>query len=163
MLYYFFGSKTGCRFFTWFQKKLKFKNIVELKATKRSPTIVTFIELILILWTFYLLLLFAYDSNFLGDRHPITYIIAFASLFWSLVLFLRLIKIKQLTYAIKYAIPTVVIFWNFVEILGRWDFFKEIWVEPSKYWLEMTLILVVFVALLIFGLVNNKKKKQLSK
>ncbi len=53
MLYYFFGSKTGCRFFTWFQKKLKLTKIAELKATKKSTAIVTFTELILILWTFY--------------------------------------------------------------------------------------------------------------
>ncbi|MDR1338491.1 MAG: hypothetical protein LBK58_00270 [Prevotellaceae bacterium] len=29
-------------------------------------------ELNLVLWTSYLLLLFCYDDNFIGDRHPAT-------------------------------------------------------------------------------------------
>ena len=41
--------------------------------------------------------------------------------------------------------PTVIIFWTFVEILGRWDMLTEIWVEPSHYWLEMTMMAVAFL------------------
>ena len=53
-------------------------------------------------------------ENFLGDRYFATYIIAFGSLFWSLFLFVKLIKIEKMSYAIKYSILTVIIFWNFV-------------------------------------------------
>ena len=157
MIYYFFGTKTACNFFNWAQSKMNVNNINELKPTKRNRAISTFLELTLILWTFYLVLLFAYDNSFLGDRHPITYIIAFGSLLWSLYLFFKLIKISKMAYAIRYAIPTVIIFWNFVEILGRWDLFKEIWVEPSKYWLEMLITAVVFIALLLISTLEKKK------
>ena len=159
MIYYFFGTKTGCSFFNWFQNKMNLKKINELKPTKRNTAISTFLELTLILWTFYLVLLFAYDENFLGDRHMITYIIAFGSLLWSLFLFKNLLKINNIAYAIRYSIPTVIIFWNFVEILGRWDMFKEIWVEPQKYWAEMVLILVAFVILSTYSLLHKKTKK----
>ncbi len=157
MIYYFFGTKTACNFFNWAQSKMNVNNINELKPAKRNRAISTFLELTLILWTFYLVLLFAYDSNFLGDRHPITYIIAFGSLLWSLYLFFKLVKISKMAYAIRYAIPTVIIFWNFVEILGRWDIFKEIWVEPSKYWLEMLITAIVFIALLLISTLEKKK------
>ncbi len=157
MIYYFFGTKSGCSFFNWSQSKMNVKNINELKPTKRNTAISTFLELTLLLWTFYLVLLFAYDDNFLGDRHPVTYFIAFASLLWSLFLFKKLLKINNMAYAIRYSIPTVIIFWNFVEILGRWDMFKEIWVEPQHYWLEMLLIAISFTILIVFTLFSKKK------
>ena len=157
MIYYFFGTKTGCSFFNWFQKAMNIKSVTELKPTKRNTTISTFLELTLLLWTFYLVLLFAYDDNFFGDRSNTTYFIAFASLAWSLYLFIKLLKIKTMSYAIRYAIPTVIIFWNFVEILGRWDFFKEFWVEPHNYILELSLILIVFLATLAYAIWDRKK------
>lgn len=157
MLYYFFGTKTGCCFFSWFQNKLKVGNKIELKSgTNRNIALVTFVELNMLLWTFYLVLLLAYDKHFFGDHHPVTYCIAFGSLLWSLILFLKLIKIKHLGYAIRYAIPTVIIFWNFVEILGRWNFFKVIWIYPSHYWLEIILLFAVFVALIIISITGRK-------
>ncbi len=160
MIYYFLGSKTGCQFFNWFKEKLKYTQTVELKPSSRNIAMTTLMELTALLWTFYLVLLFVYDDQFFGDRHIITYIVAFGSLFWSIYLFRKLIKIQKMAYAIRYAIPTVIIFWNFVEILGRWDFFKEIWVEPQEYWLEMLIIALVFLALLVISLMERKKKKQ---
>ena len=159
MMFYFFSSKSGCRFFNWFQQKLKIRDAVKLQPVSHNFTMTTLMELTALLWTFYLVLLFVYDSNFLGDRHPATYFIAFGSLLWSGYLFIKLLRIKKIGYAIRYAIPTVIIFWNFVEILGRWNVFKEIWVEPGKYWLEMLLILCVFVILFIIGFIGKRRSK----
>jgi hypothetical protein len=55
-------------------------------------------------------------------------------------LFTRLVRFKRVAPAIRYAIPTAIIFWNAVEILGRWGLFTEIWVHPERYLLEMALI-----------------------
>jgi hypothetical protein len=159
MMFYFLSSKSGCKFFNWFQKKLKVRNAVKLQPISHNFTMTTMMELIALLWTFYLVLLFSYDSNFLGDRHPATYIIAFGTLLWSGFLFIKLLKIQKMGYAIRYAIPTVIIFWNFVEILGRWNVFREIWVEPGEYWLEMLLIFIVFVILIVIGFIGKRKSK----
>ena len=159
MMFYFLSSKSGCRFITWFQKKLRIRNSVKLQPASHNFAMTTLMELTVLLWTFYLVLLFVYDSNFFGDRHPVAYFIAFGSLLWSGYLFMKLLRIKKIGYAIRYAIPTVIIFWNFVEILGRWDVYKEIWVEPGKYWLEMLLIFSVFIVLLIVGLIGKRKSK----
>jgi len=158
MIYFFFGTKTGCVFFNWFQRKLKIKSVNELKYSKQNTAISVLLELIMLLWTFYLVLLFAYDSNFFGDKHIVTYIIAFGSLQWSLILFIKLIKIEKISYAIKYSIPTVIIFWNFVEILGRWNILTEIWIDPYKYWLEILLTTIVFIILLILSVFESKTK-----
>ncbi|MCD4698329.1 MAG: hypothetical protein K8S16_19045 [Bacteroidales bacterium] len=159
MMFYFFCSKSGCKFFNWFQQKLKVRDAVKLHSASPNFAMTTMMELIALLWTFYLVLLFVYDSNFFGDRHPVTYIIAFGSLLWSGYLFLKLLRIPNTGYAIRYAIPTVIIFWNFVEILGRWDVFKEIWIEPGEYWLEMLLIFSIFVILVVIGVFGKRKSK----
>lgn len=157
MLFYIFNTRSGCNFFTWIQRKIGGRRPVEtLQPVIRNAAMTTFMELNLLLWTCYMVLLFAYDPAFLGDRHPVTVFIAFGSLVWSVYLFIRLLKIKKLGYAIRYAIPTVIIFWTFVEILGRWNILTEIWVEPAHYWLEMTAMLIAFLALL-GGLLGRRK------
>jgi hypothetical protein len=161
MIYYFFGSKSGCKFFNWFQKKLKMSNITEMQTTIKNNALTTFMEIILILWTFYMILLFAYDNSFFGDRHPVTYLIAYGSLLWSIILFVKLIRIETFDYAIKYSIPTVIIFWNFVEIMGRWNFFSEFWIEPQKYGLELLLLTSILIILAFIGIISTRHKKQL--
>lgn len=165
MLFYIFSTRSGCNFFNWIQRKLHYgianrpadEQPVQLQPVIRNYAMTTFMELNVLLWTCYMVLLFAYDNEFLGDRHPVTVFIAFGSLAWSVYLFIKLLKIKKIAYAIRYAIPTVIIFWTFVEILGRWDILTEIWVEPSHYWVEMTAMCVAFFALLAVLLVKRKK------
>ncbi|MCF8215720.1 MAG: hypothetical protein K9I59_02485 [Chlorobium sp.] len=160
MLYYLFGIRTGCRFFLWFQRLVRIEKSMESVRIPRNTAMVTFMEFIVLLWGFYLLLLFAYDVQFAGDRHPFTYFIAFGSLLWSVLLFANLLKIARLDYAVRYAIPTVVIFWNFIEILGRWNVFTEIWIEPSDYRVEIALMGLVLVILTLSVLPGEKGMQQ---
>ena len=158
MLFYIFSTRSGCNFFNWIQRKIHYGQPVEtLQPIVRNVAMTTFMELNVLLWTCYMVLLFAYDTEFLGDRHPVTMLIAFGSLAWSIYFLIRLLRIKTLGFAIRYAIPTVIIFWTFVEILGRWDMLTEIWVEPSHYWLEMTMMAVAFLVLLGVLLFRHKK------
>lgn len=162
----FMFSQSRCQFFNWFQKTFKFKKYIKLaKAPEKPFAVITFIETIVILWTFYIVLLLVYDDDIAGDKHPLTYFVAFGSLFWSLYLFLKLIKINTFDYAIRYAVPTVIIFWNFVEVIGRWNLFKEIWVHPFEYWKENLLILVLllgFIGLYVRDIHIKAKEKKLN-
>ena len=158
MMLYFFSLKSGCKFFNWLQQKLKIRDAIKLQPITHNFAMTTLMELIALLWTFYLVLLFVYDTNFLGDRHPVTFIVAFGSLFWSGYLFVKLLKISKMGYAIRYAIPTVIIFWTFVEILGRWDVYKEIWIEPTKYWIEMLVITIIFILLILITAFERKRR-----
>ncbi|MCC8173798.1 MAG: hypothetical protein LIO65_05270 [Odoribacter sp.] len=152
------------QFFVAIQKFLGvYRNTAEVEGKRANSSVVTFLEMNVLLWTSYLLLLFAYDDRLLGDRHPITVFIAFASLVWSAWLFLRLLKIQQIGYAIRYAIPVVIIFWTFVEILGRWNLFKEIWVHPGEYKIEMLIMLSVFILFGIILFTTNKWKAKKNK
>ena len=156
LLYIF--TQTNCQFFNWFQKLFGIKAQIKTGGGIQKPiSIVTFIETIMILWTFYIVLLLVYDKDIAGDNHPFTYIVAFGSLFWSIYLFLNLIKIKTFDYAIRYAVPTVIIFWNFVEVMGRWNLFKEIWVHPFEHWIEITIITILLIVFIAYYIYENRK------
>lgn len=161
LLYLF--SYNRCLFFNWFQKVLYLKKYIKTKDKGKPLAVVTFIEIIMILWTFYIVLLLVYDTNIAGDKHPLTYIVAFGSLLWAVYLMKTLVKIQKFDYAIRYAIPTVIIFWNFVEILGRWNLFKEIWVHPLQYWLEILLLLILLIGFVGYSFFENRKQLVLLK
>ena len=160
-LFYLF-SRNNCTFFIWFQKYFRFRDKIVLSQSgfKKPLAVSTFSESIMILWFFYILLLVVYDEQIAGDRHPATFIVGFGSLLWSIYLIAKLIKIQSFDYAIRYAIPTVIIFWNFIEVIGRWDLFKEIWVHPLEYWWQVSLFFIAFAALFVFFIISPKFQRK---
>ncbi len=158
ILLFFIFSSTRCQFFKWFQQILHIrKQFKEDNAKHKLIAIITFIETIVLLWTFYIVLLLVYDKDIAGDKHPATYIVAFGSLFWSVYLFINLLKINTYDYAIRYAVPTVIIFWNFIEVIGRWNLLKEIWVHPFEHARENGIILILLLAFVSYYFYENHK------
>ena len=157
--FYFFYlfTRSNCTFYIWQQKYLGFREDIKTQVGFKKPFAVsTFIETIMIIWTFYVVLLLVYDDQIAGDRHIATYIVGFGSLLWSLYLISKLVRIQSFDYAIRYAVPTVIIFWNFVEILGRWDLFKEIWVHPMEYKWEVSIFFII-LAIILYIFIKNPK------
>ena len=166
MVMYVFSTKNGCDFITWIQKvcfRDKRKVIVTQPMT-RHTSIVTFMEINMMLWAFYLLLMFCYDKRFLGDHHPVTFLVGLACFIGSVFMFKRELKLAAWGSNIRMAIATVIIFWTPVEILGRINFFREFWIEPEKYSLQMIAILVVFLGLGVYlwkkGASKRKKPQE---
>lgn len=163
LLLYIFSIKSGCDFFNYIQKHF-FKNSkvkVELKPITHHVSIVTFMELNVMMWACYLILLFCYDNEFIGDESLFTSIFAWGCLVGSLFMFNRLIRINVWGYAIRYAIATVIVLWSFVEVMARLKMYKEIWIHPLEYKASMLAILIVFLFVLILYLINAKKIKRL--
>ncbi len=157
--FYFFYlfTRSNCTFYIWQQKYLGFREDIKTQVGFKKPFAAsTFIETIMIIWTFYVVLLLVYDEQIAGDRHIATYIVGFGSLLWSLYLISKLVRIQSFDYAIRYAVPTVIIFWNFVEILGRWDLFKEIWVHPMEYKWEVSAFFII-LAIILYIFIKNPK------
>lgn len=127
----------------------------------RHVSIITFMELMMILWTSYLLLMFCYDDNFLGDSHPVTLAIGAGCFIGSLFIFRKQTRIKSWGANIRMAIATVITLWTPVEILGRNDILTEIWVAPLEHQTEMFTILGVFIAVTAFIIVKNNKKRNI--
>lgn len=149
MIFYIFRTRSACSFYCWIQSQLGIEKKLSTTQLTTNKSMITFMETNMLLWTCYLLLMFAYDESFLGERHPMTLCIAVGCLIWSVWLFVRLLKINAMGRAIRYALPTVIIFWTFVEVMGRIGLLKEIWVEPIAYKVEITSMLVMLLTLII--------------
>lgn len=157
ILFFYLFSRSNCTFFIWFQRVLKLReNVLNQTGFKKPFSMIIFSETIMILWFFYILLLVVYDEEIAGERHIATYIVAYGSLVWTIYLVSKLLKIKSFDFSIRYAVPTVIIFWNFVEILGRWGLFKEIWVHPMEYWKEVSIFFIA-LAVLLFVFIKNPR------
>lgn len=163
MLLYFLFTSTRCNLFLWFQRILRLHERPgprPISTAARPLALVTFIETVMIIWAFYLLLLLAYDPQLAGDRHPLTWLVAFGSLGWSAWLMARLLRIQAFDHAVRYAVPTVVIFWNFIEVAGRWGLFKEIWVHPLEHWMENSLIALALLLFVGRYVVDHARRRQ---
>ena len=165
MTMYIFSTRNGCDFITWIQEKLfgKHKNKIVVQPMTHHTSIITFMELSMILWAFYLLLMFCYDKNFLGDHHPVTYLIGIGCFIGSLFMFRRQLHIAAWGANIRMAVATVIVFWTPVEILGRINFFKEFWVHPQEYGFLLLCILGAFILLLVYMWLKGAKKKRIAK
>lgn len=161
MMLYIFSTKNGCNFINWWQRTIlrSRKNEIAARPMTHHTSIVTFMELNMILWASYLLLMFCYDRNFLGDRHPITSIVAAGCLLGSIFIFKKQLKLSSWGSNIRMAIATVIVFWVPVEVLGRLNFFHEFWVEPEKYATQIVSILVAFLVLMVYIMMAARKRK----
>jgi len=147
MLIYVFSIRSGCNFFNWIQRHLfgSKRDIIVARPMTRHTSIVVFEELNMILWASYLLLMFLYDKEFVGDHHPLTKVVGAVCLAGSFLIFRNQLSRPSWGANIRMAIPTVIVFWTPVEILGRLNFFKEIWVYPFEHVTEMVCILLAFL------------------
>ncbi|HIZ87301.1 MAG TPA: hypothetical protein IAC03_03970 [Candidatus Coprenecus pullistercoris] len=163
MTVYIFSVKTGCYFINWIQKRIfgKRKDEIVSRPLTRHTSITTFMELNMMMWACYLLLMFCYDPRFLGDHHPVTLLIGAGCLIGAVFMFIKQLKIASWGANIRMAIATVIVFWTPVEIMGRIDLFNEIWVAPLEHITEMLIILAAFVILaacLIYSALRKKKQ-----
>ena len=160
MLMYVFSTRNGCLFITWLQKVLfrGRRNQIAVRPMTRHTSIVTFMEVNMMLWASYLLLMFCYDKNFLGDHHPITFLVGLGCLVGSVFMLKRQLHLAAWGANIRMAIATVIVFWTPVEILGRINFFKEFWVQPEKFVLPMLIILLVFITLGLYLWVTSRSR-----
>lgn len=152
MLFYMTSVPTACPFLNFFSRKKE-------GMVRRNSALVTFMELNMIMWASYLVLLLCYDDHILGDHHPVTLTLAFGCLAGSIFMFKDLLKCRSWGKALRQAIATVVVFWTFVEVMGRLDFLKEIWVEPFSHIAEMLWIAVAFVVVTIAAILISRRKR----
>ncbi len=162
LVLYIFSIRTGCNFINWIQRHCLRReyDIIKVQPVTRHAAIVTFEEINMILWGSYLLLMFLYDNEFVGDHHPLTMIVGALCLAGSFYIFGKQLRLSSWGANIRMAIPTVIVFWTPVEILGRLNFFKEIWVYPQDHVAEMIAILAAFimVGVYIFCAQRNSHK-----
>lgn len=160
MMLYLFSTRNGCNFINWWQRLLfkGKKNEIAARPMTRHTSMVTFMELMMILWASYLLLMFCYDDVFLGENHPVTMLVGLGCLIGSFFIFAKQLRIPSWGANIRMAIATVIVFWTPIEVLGRMNLFSEIWTDPLNHVTEMVVILIVFVVLAFYLWYKGAKK-----
>ena len=161
MVMYLFSTKNGCNFINWWQRLLfrGKKNDIAARPMTRHTSIVTFMELMMLLWTSYLLLMFCYDDVILGENHPVTLLVGVGCFIGSFFIFAKQLRLSAWGANIRMAIATVIVFWTPIEILGRMDLLSEIWVDPMGDKTEMIIILAAFLVLAVYLWYMGAKKK----
>ena len=133
MMLYLFCTANGCNFLNWWQRLFfgnKKKDIAARPMT-RHTSIVTFMEVMTMLWTCYILLMFCYDERFIGDHNPITLLVGMGGFIGSLFMLAKLVRYKSWGLSLRFGFATVIIFWIAVEVFDRIHVLEGIWANPS--------------------------------
>lgn len=156
MVLYVFGTKTGCCGMNWLQKVFFGKKRVEIVPNNmsRHTSLTTFMELNVMMWTVYLLLMFLYDPVFFGDSHPVTIIVALVCVVGAVFIFRKGLHLQGWGPNLRMAIACVLVLWTAVEVFARNGLLKEFWVEPQEHVVEIATMAVFFVALTVFLVVR---------
>jgi hypothetical protein len=142
--YLLYQESVRCNFIFFLRRVFRLmrtKAIATGKIGNYGPR--TAFEYIMITWTFYILLMIAYDPELFGPYSWFTYMLFFASFSVFFYLCYKLLGYGRFGANLRYAIPTVTILWNDIEILAKWGMLKEPWVHIN--WPIMSVIIAGFV------------------
>ena len=137
--YLLFQESVRCNFIFFLRRTCRLMRgpIATGKVHNYGPR--TFFEYIMVTWCFYVLLMLGYDEELLGVYSWFTYLLFFASFSVFFYLTYKLLGYDRFGANLRYAIPTVTILWNDVEILAKWGMLKEPWVHIN--WPIMSVII----------------------
>lgn len=161
MTLYLFCTTNGCNFISWWQKRFfgSHKRLIASLPMTRHVSIVSFMEVMTMLWTCYLLLMFCYDPRFIGDHHPITFMIGLGGLAGSIMMFERLLTYHSWGLSLRYGFATVIIFWIAVEVCDRIHLLQNISNHPSDHLLEMISVFTTIIATLTYLYIKRTASK----
>ena len=118
-----------------------------------------FIDLVLLIWYAYLILLIEFDPGLIGIRHPVTLGFSVICLLIGIILFVRSLKSPTWASALRQAIVTVCVMWTFIEVMIKLKLFTEVWIYPERYIAEMSFILLAFVGAILIMIYSNRIRK----
>lgn len=125
--YLLFLESSRCPVFLWARRRAPLMRgpIAAGRIDNYAPR--TAFQYATTVWTFYVLLLWAYDPAVFGVDGRLTTSIFAVSLASSGYLVWRLTCQPSMGAAVRYAIGAMVVQWNCVEIAGKWGWFREPW------------------------------------
>ena len=162
MMLYLFCTRNGCNFLNWWQRLFfgKHKKEIAARPMTRHTSIVVFMEVVTMLWTCYLLLMFCYDGRFIGDHSPVTLLVGMVGFIGSLFMFARLLRYPAWGMSLRYGYATVIIFWIGVEVFDRIHVLEGLWAAPLEHTDQLAVIGLSLLATAAYLIYNKLHKKQ---
>ncbi|MCC7293737.1 MAG: hypothetical protein IT449_16895 [Phycisphaerales bacterium] len=125
--YLLFLESNRCPVFVWFRRRLPLmRGAVACGRVENYAPRVAF-EYVTITWTFYVLLLWAYDPLVFGVRGMLTHALFFGSFGVTGWLVVKLCRQRGHGPALRYAIGVGIVAWTPVEIAAKWRLFEQPW------------------------------------
>lgn len=158
LLFFFFNKETRCNAFMWLHRTFRMKVGEKNPAASRNLCSIVAMETIYVTWFCYIWLLIAYNPDIFGTDHWVTFASCAVCAVWAAYLVQRLWWYQRMAPALRYAIPTAIIGWNVVEILEKWGHIDEIWVQPSKYALEIGIATAALVIVIVLAIISPPRR-----
>ena len=162
MILYLFCTSNGCNFLNWWQRLFfgSRKKEIAARPMTRHTSIVAFMEVITMLWTCYLILMFCYDERFLGDHHPITLLVGMLGFTGSIFMFTKLLHYASWGMSLRFGFATVIIFWIAVEVFDRIHVWEGLWTAPQEHTDQIVVILLSGIAASLYLVYTSYKKRK---
>ena len=158
LLFFFFNRETRCNAFMWLHRNLRMKVGEKASGQARNLASIVAMETIYVTWFFYIYLLVIYNPDLIGTDHWFTFASCIGFAVWALYLVQRLWWFQRMAPALRYAIPTAIIAWNVNEILEKWGHLDEIWVKPSQYALELSLVTAALLLVIVLAILSPARR-----
>lgn len=158
LLFFFYNPDTRCNAFMWLHRNLRMKVGERTSAQGRNVASIVAMETIYVTWFCYIWLLVIYNPAFFGTDHWVTFVTCGFFFVWAMYLIQRLWWFQRMAPALRYAIPTAIIGWNVVEILEKWGKIDEIWVQPEKYAVQLSIVALSLILVIVMAIVSPARR-----
>ena len=156
-LYLFFNENVKCTFFLNARKILHPERTTQgaIQVDRWCPR--TAVKVFFIMWVGHVALYYTYDETIFGERGYFTkFYFAFCFFVGSYLIY-RLLKAKEMGYAFRYTVPTVIIIWSCVETIGRWRAYPDPMAVVDPF---LVASVAVSLMLLVFVIFRSEKGKR---
>ncbi len=158
LLFFFYNKDTRCNAFMWLHRMFRMNVGEKVSAQSRNLCAIVAMETIYVTWFFYIWLLVIYNPALFGTDHWVTFASCGFFAVWALYLIQRLWWFQRMAPALRYAIPTAIIAWNVNEILEKWGHLEEIWVQPQKYAVEISIAVAALVLVIVLAVLSPARR-----
>lgn len=157
----FLDASVRCNMIVWLRKRLKINpGPAAANGKPRQFAKIAANETLFIILIVYAISLLTLDPRILGPTHILSMLIYTGFLIWPIYLMFRIIRIRKQGAAFRYAIPTGILLWSWVEMLASMNLITEYFVLPFDYPIATGLTIVASVSLLWLVYRGSDKPEQ---
>ncbi|MEO7386483.1 MAG: hypothetical protein ABIX37_06080 [Gammaproteobacteria bacterium] len=146
LLYGLYNRQTKCNLIRWFHRNLRFDPGTPTPDNGRSFARVTALETLFVTWACYEFWLYV---GYMFNNTVI--MVAYAGwTSWAAYIFWKLTRIPRVAHSVRYGIPVGVVAWGVAEMPAHFGLYSEIWLRPFEYPVTNSVLLMVFIAGMLY-------------
>ena len=158
LIYLVFNENIRCNLFISLRKGLRItrEKLPDISIDHWGPRVA--VKMFSMIWIGHMILFFGYDEDFFGPQGLYCKAVFIICLLGGSYLFYKLTKAKEMDYAFRYAMPTVIVLWSCVELLVKWEVFSEPWITLNPVF--MTIVTIAFITILFLIVCAERRKRR---